>query len=152
MSRFVRVIACDLDRSALDELFLVRLSPISRADSVVSLESTHVCDRGPVLLLGRLVTHENTALNGFAYEVALHVAPQGAPYGFRYAWCQLNVDFSPWVFYIGAAYRAVYISGWPTFNRRRVLLQWTYDIPHIVGAIISTSSSQYFLTLTSYDV
>jgi hypothetical protein len=149
----VRAIPCDLDRSARDELSLVRLSPISGADSVVSSESAHVRDRGLVLLLDRLLTHEDAALNGFAHvEEALHVAPQGAPYGFRYAWRLLNVDFSPRAFHISAAYRAVYISGWPTSNGRRALLQWTYNIPHIVGAIISTSSSQYFLTLTSCDV
>ncbi|KAF8492388.1 hypothetical protein F5888DRAFT_1858903 [Russula emetica] len=40
----------------------------------------------------------------------------------------LDFDFVPWVFYIGPAYRVVYISGWAASDGRPALLQWTYDI------------------------
>ena len=94
-------------------------------------------------------------MNGFAHvefastEEAVRAVRQGAPHGFRYMERLLDVDFARWVFYIGPAYRVVYISGWPASNGRHVLLQWTNDIPNVVGASICTSSTPqmlYFLT------
>jgi hypothetical protein len=122
----------------------------------VSLKSAHVRDCGPVLGVGGLLTDERTALNGFAHvefastEEALRAARQGSPHGFRYADRLLDVDFARWIFYIGPAYRVVYISGWNTSHGRNGLLQWTYDIPNIVGARVCTSltlSDFYPLTL-----
>ena len=69
----------------------------------------------------------------------MRAAHQGAPHGFRYEQRLLDLDFAPWVFYIGPAYRVVYISGWPASSGRRALLQWTYDIPNVVSAAIRTS-------------
>ncbi|KAH9976887.1 hypothetical protein BGW80DRAFT_885458 [Lactifluus volemus] len=75
--------------------------------------------------------------SGFAYvefastEGALRAARQGAPHGFRYTDRLLNVDFAPWVFFIGPEYRVVHISGWPASHTRPALLQWAYDVPNI---------------------
>ena len=84
-------------------------------------------------------------MSGFAHvefantEEALRAARHGAPYGFRYMGRLLDVDFAPWVFYFGPAYRVVHISGWPASHTRPALLQWAYDIPNIVNAMIRAS-------------
>jgi hypothetical protein len=102
----------------------------------------YVIERGPA---NRSLTHESTALKGYAYvefastEEALRATCQGAPHGFRYRQWLLDIDFSPSVFYVGSAYNAVYISGWPAANGRPALLQWIDDIPNIAQASICTS-------------
>jgi hypothetical protein len=84
-------------------------------------------------------------MSGFAHvefasmEEALRAARQGAPYGFCYADRLLDVDFAPWVFYIGPAYRVVHISGWPSSHTRPALLQWAHDVPNVVGATVRAS-------------
>ncbi|KAH9970270.1 hypothetical protein BJV74DRAFT_867387 [Russula compacta] len=88
------------------------------------------------------VVEVRTSLNGFAHvefastEEALRAARQGAQHGFRYAQRLLNVDFAPWVFYIGPAYCVVYISGWPASSSWPALWQWAYDIPNMVAATV----------------
>jgi hypothetical protein len=67
------------------------------------------------------------------------VVRQGAQHGFRYGRRLPDIDFAPWVFYIGPAYRVVDFSGWPASSGQAGLLQWTYDIPNIVGATVRTS-------------
>jgi hypothetical protein len=55
------------------------------------------------------LTHEIVALNGFAHvelasiEEDSRVVRQGAQHGFRYGRRLPNIDFAPWVFYIGPA-------------------------------------------------
>lgn len=96
----------------------------------VSLFSSFFSGEGvtPVLFLAK---------SGFAYvefastEGAIRAARQGAPHGFRYADRLLNVDFAPWKFFIGSAYRVVHISGWPASHTRPALFQWAYDVPNI---------------------
>ena len=66
---------------------------------------------------------------------------QGVPHGFRYEKRLLDVDFAPWVFFVGPIYRCVYISGWSPSHGRNGLLRWASDIPDIVGAIVRTSFS-----------
>ena len=44
-------------------------------------------------------------------QVRVRTARQEAPHGFRYEQRLVDVDFVPWVFYIGPAYRVVHISG-----------------------------------------
>jgi len=73
-------------------------------------------------------------------EEAVRAARQGVPHGFRYEERLLDVDFAPWVFYLGPLYRSVYISGWSASDGRHALLQWASDIPNIVGATVRTSS------------
>ncbi|KAH9177213.1 hypothetical protein EDB89DRAFT_1519523 [Lactarius sanguifluus] len=88
------------------------------------------------------VVEVRPSTSGFAHiefsstEEALRAARQGAPHGFRYEDRLLDVDFAPWLFYIGPGYRLVYISGWPASNTRPELLQWAYDIPHVTGASV----------------
>ncbi|KAH9054768.1 hypothetical protein EDB87DRAFT_1419965 [Lactarius vividus] len=88
------------------------------------------------------VVEVRPSMSGFAHiefsstEEALRAARQGAPHGFRYKDRLLDVDFAPWLFYIGPGYRFVYISGWPASNTRPELLQWAYDIPHVTGAAV----------------
>ncbi len=48
----------------------------------------------------------------------------------------LDIDFTPWVFYVCPAYHVIYISGWTASNDRPALLHRTYDIPNIVGATV----------------
>ncbi|KAH9044961.1 hypothetical protein EDB83DRAFT_2406379 [Lactarius deliciosus] len=88
------------------------------------------------------VVEVRPSTSGFAHiefsstEEALRAALQGAPHGFRYEDRLLDVDFAPWLFYIGPGYRFVYISGWPASNTRPELLQWAYDIPHVTGVSV----------------
>jgi hypothetical protein len=88
-------------------------------------------------LANQSLTHESTALNRYAHvefasnEEALRAVRQGVQHGFRYGQRLLHIDFAPWVFYVGPAYRVVYISGWSASDDRPALLQWTYDIPDI---------------------
>ena len=97
--------------------------------------------------VNRSLTDESTAPNGFAHvefantDEALRAVRQGAPHGFRYRERLLDIDFAPWVFYIGAAYRVVYISGWPPLDGRQWLLRWVYDIPNVAEATVCTSLS-----------
>jgi hypothetical protein len=85
------------------------------------------------------------APNGFAHvefastEEALRAARQGAPRGFRYKDRLLDVDFAPWIFYVGPGYRVVYIFGWPGSKGRSGLLQWAYDIPNVTGTTVCKS-------------
>ena len=67
-------------------------------------------------------------------EEALRAVHQGAPRGFRYRQRLLDIDFVPWVFYVGPVYRVVYTSGRPASDGRPVLLRWTYNIPDIAEA------------------
>ena len=84
-------------------------------------------------------------MNGFAHvefastEEASRAVRQGALYGLRYRERLLDIDLAPWVFYIGSAYRVVYISGRPPLDGRHWLLRWTYDIPNIGEATVCTS-------------
>lgn len=118
------------------------------------------CEPSRVLWIGRLpsnvsrealtnfwsrlgcVVEVRASTSGFAHiefsstEEALRAARQGAPHGFRYADRLLDVDFAPWLFYIGPAYRVVHLSGWPASHTRPELLQWAYDIPHVAGAAV----------------
>lgn len=102
-----------------------------------------------------LLTHMSIALNGFAHvefastEEALRAARQGAQQGFRYGQRLLDVDFAPWVFYIGPAYRVVYISGWPASSSRPALSQWAYDIPNLIATTVCTSFCSLHLPNTT---
>ncbi|KAF8492390.1 hypothetical protein F5888DRAFT_911356 [Russula emetica] len=93
--------------------------------------------------LGSVVDIRSSLKNGYAHvelpstEEALRAVYQGVPHGFRCRQRLLDIDFAPWVFYVGRAYRVVYISGWPGFDGRPALLQWTYDIPDITEATVS---------------
>ncbi len=42
----------------------------------------------------------------------------------------LDIDFTPWVFYVCPAHHVIYVSGWTASNNRPALLQWTYDLRH----------------------
>lgn len=147
-------IVCDLDRSAANEY----LSNISRAaltnfgaKLAVSLKFAHVRDHDPVLRFHLLMRAQGRMR--FAHvqfvgtEEALRAVRQGATHGFRYGQ-RLDVDSAPWVFYIGPAYRAVYISGWLASNRRPALLQWMYDIPNIEATAGKYLLVASLLTLT----
>jgi hypothetical protein len=113
----------------------------------------------PFILFFILITktHENahTATRGIAHvefastEEAIRAARQGAPHGFRYVDRLLDVDFAPWIFYIGPAYRSMYIAGWPASDGRPALLQWACDIPNIVGAAVRTSSHTSYTIIPS---
>jgi hypothetical protein len=70
----------------------------------------------------------------------MRAARQGAPHGFRYEDRLLDVDFAPWKFYIGPAYRSVYIEGWSASEGRPALVQWVCDMPNIAGAVVRASS------------
>ncbi|KAI9461900.1 hypothetical protein BJY52DRAFT_163912 [Lactarius psammicola] len=88
------------------------------------------------------VVEVRPSTSGFAHiefsstDEALRAARQGALHGFRYADRLLDVDFAPWLFYIGPAYRVVYIYGWPASHTRPELLQWAYDIPYVTSASV----------------
>jgi hypothetical protein len=81
----------------------------------------YVILRGPA---NRSLIYESTALNGYAHvefastEEVLRAVRQGAPHGFRYRKRLLDIDFAPWVFYVGPAYRVVNISEWPASDGR----------------------------------
>jgi hypothetical protein len=115
------------------------------------LEPTRLCRRRPFMYViacgsaNRSLTYGSTALNGYAHvelpstEEALRAVYQGVPHGFRCRQRLLDIDFALWVFYVGPTYRVVYISGWPGFDGRPALLQWTYDIPDITKATVCAS-------------
>jgi hypothetical protein len=96
-----------------------------------------------------LPTDESTATYGFAHvefastEEAIRAARQGAPHGFRYEKRLLDVDFAPWIFYVGPGYRVVYISDWPPSKGRSALWQWASDIPNLIGTTIRTYAHSY---------
>ena len=85
---------------------LRRLSQTSGADSVISLKSAYVRDRGPVLGLDQLLTDKGRASNGVC-TCRVHkygrgvAARQDAPYGFCYTERPLDVYFARRTFYIG---------------------------------------------------
>jgi hypothetical protein len=93
-------------------------------------------------LESRSLTYESTALDGFAHielastEEALRTVRRGVPHGRRYRQRLLDINFAPWVFYVGPTY--VYISGWPASDGRPMLLHWTYDTPNIAEATVCT--------------
>ena len=123
---------------------LAKLSQTSGADSAASLKCAHV--RSPLLCLFDRVHDKCTAQSGFAHiefsstEEALRAARHGVPHGFRYEDRLLDIDFAPWVFYMGPSYRVVHISGWPASHTRPHLLhRWASDIPFIVGGSVSKS-------------
>ena len=112
----------------------------------MSLKFAHVRDHDPVLRFHLLMRAQRRMR--FAHvqfvgtEEALRAVRQGATHGFRYGQ-RLDVDSAPWVFYIGPAYRAVYISGWLASNRRPALLQWMYDIPNMEATVSTGRVSSY---------
>ena len=95
--------------------------------------------------VNRSLTHENIdTKSGFAHiefastEEAVRAVSHGVPHGFRYRQRLLDIDFARWVFFVGPAYRVLYISGWPASDGLSALLRWTYDIPNLGEAAICT--------------
>lgn len=79
-------------------------------------------------------------------DEALHAARQGALHGFCYGDHLLEIDFVPWLFYIGPFYHVMHISGQPASYTWPDLLQWAY-IPHVASGAICASLSPFLLPL-----